>query len=284
MELSIDLLRTFVTVSKINSFTKASCMLNMTQSAVSMQIKRLEEQTGTLFIRQGKSFFISPLGEKLLEHAVRILKAHDAALSVLANPSVHDHIRVGAPELYASSVFPKVLKDFYAKYPNSRVDFITSRRNKLLSMVESGELDIALCADMPYEYERNFSESLCWIASTETNIHEIRPLPLAVYPSGCHIRRWAEKALEDAGIEYRISFSAASVFALMSAVRAGIAVAPMGITKFIGEKDIYKIVDTLPPLPDNTLSIVKAEGFTSQTSDELLRLINNALTAQMLLV
>lgn len=281
MELSIDLLKTFVTVARINNFTKAASVLNMTQSAVSMQIKRLEEQTGELFIRQGKTFFISPLGEKLMEHAVRILRAHDDALSVLSNPSVHDHIRIGSPELYASAVFPSVLRNFYTKYPNSRIDFITERGYKLMEMTENGDLDIALIADMSSDYPKVFNEKVVWVASAKSDVDEMRPLPLAVYPAGCHIRRWAETRLKDNNIDYRISFCAASVFAMLSAVKAGIAVAPMGITKIIGEMDEYKIIDNLPELPDNSLSIMKADGFSSETSDELIRYITEALNAQM---
>ncbi len=284
MELSIDLLKTFVTISRLNSFTKAAAAMNITQSAVSMQMKRLEEQTGRLFVKQGRGFIISPLGEKLLEHAVRIIRAHDDALSVLSNPAVHDHIRIGSPELYASAVFPRALKSFYTKYPNSRIDFTTNRREKLLRMVESGELDIALCSDMPDEYEKIFSEPVKWIRSADSSVHELRPLPLAVYPEGCHVRRWSCAALERSGTDYRISFVTSSVFGLMAAVRAGIAVAPMGMTKFMDEKDSFRIIDELPEIPDNTLSIVTAEGFQSRSADTLVQFIREELGMQMMMI
>lgn len=284
MELSIDQLRTFVTVVRANSYTKAACILNMTQSAVSMQMKRLEETTGLLFVKHGKSFSVSPLGEKLMEHAQRILRAHDEALSVLSDPDVHDYIRLGAPELYASSVFPSVLRKFYAKYPNSRIDFNTLSRENILSMVQNSQIDIALCANMPDEYERHFSEKVVWIASADSRVQDMRPLPLAVYPDGCHMRRAAAERLTQAGIEYRISFAAASVFAIMAAVRAGIAVSPMGVTKFMGDKDSFRILDDLPPMPDNNLSIVRSPDFHSKSADYLVGLIKEELNTQMKLL
>lgn len=255
--------------------------MNMTQSAVSMQMKRLEEMTGLLFVKHGKSFSLSPLGEKLMEHAQRILRAHDEALTVLSDPDVHDYIRIGSPELYASGVFPQVLRRFYAKYPNSRIDFTTMVKDCMLSMVQSSQLDIALCGNMPDEYERHFSEKVMWIAAADSRIDETRPLPLAVYPDGCHMRKAAADRLEQAGIEYRVSFTAVSVFAIMAAVRAGIAVAPMGVTKFMGDRDSFRIIDTLPELPDNTLSIVKSPNFRSQSADFLVDLIKEELNTQM---
>lgn len=271
--MSIDLLRTFVTVARVNSYTKASCILNMTQSAVSMQMKRLEEQTGTLFIKQGKSFSISPTGERLLEHAVRILRAHDDALSVLANPDIHDHIRVGSPELYASSVLPNALRRFYAKYPNSRIDFSTQMKESMLRRIDSGELDIAICADMPEPYEKIYSEKIVWVSSRCRAATHVNPLPLAVYPEGCHIRRWSINALEAAGIPYRISFVATSVFALLSAVRAGIAVSPVGISRVQGEEDMYTFLPDMPQLPENTLSIVTSQNLRSQSAQTLISYI-----------
>jgi DNA-binding transcriptional LysR family regulator len=273
MDLSIDLLRTFVTVAKVNSYTKASCLLNMTQSAVSMQMKRLEEQTGTLFIKQGKRFSISPTGERLHEHAVRILKAHDDALTVLANPEIHDHIRLGSPELYASSVLPNALRRFYAKYPNSRIDFSTNTKENMLRKIDNGDLDIAICADMPEPYEKIYSENIVWVSSPCRAAVQVRPLPLAVYPEGCHIRRWSTGALEKAGIPYRISFIASSVFAILSAVRAGIAVAPVGISRVQGEQELYTILTNMPKLPDNTMSIVTSPNLRSQSAQTLLSYI-----------
>ncbi|WP_277656773.1 LysR family transcriptional regulator [Seleniivibrio woodruffii] len=273
MELSIDLLRTFVTIAKVNSYTKASCLLNMTQSAVSMQMKRLEEQTGTLFIKQGKRFSISPTGERLLEHAVRILKAHDDALTVIANPDIHDYIRVCSPELYASSILPNALRKFYAKFPNSRIDFSTNTKENMLRKVENGDLDIAIVADMPEPHEKIYSEKVVWVTSPCKGAAMTRPLPLAVYPEGCHIRRWCIESLEKAGIPYRVSFVASSAFAILSAVRAGIAVAPVGYSRVNGEEELYTVLNNLPALPDNTLSIVTAQNLRSLSAQTLISYI-----------
>ncbi|MGE4268074.1 MAG: LysR family transcriptional regulator [Deferribacterales bacterium] len=273
MELSIDLLRTFVTVARVNSYTKASCLLNMTQSAVSMQMKRLEDQTGTLFIKQGKRFSISPTGERLLEHAVRILKAHDDALSVIANPDIHDHIRVGSPELYASSFLPNALRRFYARYPNSRIDFSTYMKETMLRKIDSGDLDVAICSDMPEPFEKIYTEKVVWVASRCMCATKMNPLPLAVYPEGCHIRKWSINALEEAGIPYRIAFVANSVFALLSAVRAGIAVSPVGISRVLGDEGLYTRLTNMPQLPDNTLSIVTSQNLRSQSAQTLITFI-----------
>jgi DNA-binding transcriptional LysR family regulator len=146
MQLSPDILRTFVAAARTLNFTHAARKVHLTQSAVSMQMNRLESDLGkTLFRRVTRGVDLTTEGEKLLEYARRLLRLHDEAIAYLSQPELDDLIRLGAAEDYASQLLPGILRRFGKRYPLVRVDLYCDLSDNLLEVLHRDELDLCLC-------------------------------------------------------------------------------------------------------------------------------------------
>lgn len=228
MEFPIDLLQTFSSIAETGSFTRAGEAQHITQSAVSMQMKRLEEIVGhAIFQKNGRSFRLTPAGETLLEHALMILKAHDEAVAVFARPQMFGQIRFGCAEEYAARFLPTVLADFRKAFPRIRVDIFSADSPDLKQMLIREELDLCLLGHQTDGGRVIHREPLVWATSCNGTIHTEDPVPLAVYHEGCSCREWALDALRKSGKRHWIAFVGQSISSILAAVRAGLAVAPV---------------------------------------------------------
>lgn len=231
MQLSPDLLRTFVTTASTLNFTHAAQKLHLTQSAVSMQINRLEKDLGkALFRRITRGVELTNDGERLLKYSRRLLALHDEAVASLKKPELDGLIRLGSAEDYASQHLPGILRRFGKFYPQVQVDLYCGLSTDLLEMLHRGEIDLCLCNSASGENGGTFlrNEPVVWVAPEEIEIEKKFPLPLAVFHTGCMFRKWAMQALADQGIPYRIAYSSPSISGVLAAVRAGLAIAPVG--------------------------------------------------------
>jgi len=249
MELSIDLLKTFLAVVDDMNYTRAAEKLYKTQSAVSLQMKRLSDEAGSpVFIMKGKKLHLTETGEKLHSHAVRIISAHDAACTDLKAPSMKGSVNLGASEDYATTIIPKVLTDFASKYPDVKVNLQCAPSHTLKEMLDGNELDIAILAEHE-KYGRLLKyDRIKWIASNSF-VYNGQEVPLAVYPDYCVARRLAFRLLKEAGISWRVAYESASTLLLKAAVETGGAVAPMlGRTRTDGFRWLTE-KDGFPELP-----------------------------------
>lgn len=236
--LPLDALRTFTAAARTGSFTEAAKAVHRTQSAVSMQIKRLEDEVGAaLFHRQGRGVRLTPTGEALLPYAARLTALHREALQslgCLTGQSIHGTVRLGCPEDYASLHLPQVLKAFAQEHPMVRVDVWCAASEDLLAMLADGALDATLATHTapPPRGEVLHYEPLVWIGpihgTLAVEVATCSPLPVAVFHHGCGYRRWALDALERDARAYRIAFTSPSVAGIVAAVKAGLAIAPVG--------------------------------------------------------
>jgi DNA-binding transcriptional LysR family regulator len=147
MQFSNDLLETFTAVADSGNFTKAGELVNRTQSAVSMQIKRLEAEVGhVLFERNGglRKITVTPKGEELLRYARRILALHEEAVAAVARPGVEGKVRIGLPEDFASTFLPEVLARFAKTNPNAQVDVACAPGDQVSALLHAGKLDIGI--------------------------------------------------------------------------------------------------------------------------------------------
>lgn len=260
MQLSIDLLRTFVVVVNTMSFTRAGLIVNRTQSAVSMQMKRLEEEIGRpLFEKNGKGFRLTSTGEMLVEHARRVLKTHDEAVMAISKPEMTGRVRFGSAVDYASSFLSDVLARFSMSHPTIRVDMDCGSPDKIYQGVKQGELDLAIFTEIG-EGELVRREPVVWLTSNAHLIHEEDPLPLAVYHEGCHFRRWATERLTEMGRSYRIAYVSHSISGILAAVEAGLAVSPVGGYNYRPGFRVLGSQDGFPLLPSAAITLLKAEG------------------------
>ena len=149
MNLQIDYLRTFIALAETKRFTKAGIQVNRSQSAISMQIKRLEDEIGKkLFERMGKTVKLTPEGNILIKYTMRIVKEHDDAIGALSKPDLEGFIRFGSPEHHTIGVLPKLLPRFASAYPDVLVEMRCENSDIIKEAVDKGELDIGLCTQI----------------------------------------------------------------------------------------------------------------------------------------
>jgi DNA-binding transcriptional LysR family regulator len=228
MNLPTDLLRTFVAIADTGNFSQAAELVHRTQSAVSMQIKRLEELVEKpLLKRDSRHSSLTSDGLTLLDYARRILKLNEEAVSLLTRPELSGWVRIGLPDDYATRFLPEILAGFSRTHPRVQVEVICEPSTQLRQRMKRQELDLAMTTSaVPHEENTLLlsQEAVVWATSEQHHPHEENPLPLALFPNDCIYRTWAIEALEKAEISYRVAYSSPSNMGLQSAVIAGLAV------------------------------------------------------------
>jgi DNA-binding transcriptional LysR family regulator len=272
MELSTDLLRTFIAAADSESYTAAASMVHRTQSAVSMQMKRLEDVVGKpLFFRNGRTMMLTPEGQTLLHYARRILSLHDEAIAAVSRPEISGRVRLGAPYDFSDRMLPEVLSRFAAVYPRVQVDVLCDPSPHLAAAIDRKELDLAVVinSEVPQRGVTLHHEPVVWITSNKHLTHEQEPLPIAVYDKQCIYRQWAIKSLDGQNRNYRIAFTSPSTSALLAAVKGGLAIAPAGRNTLPRGVRILGPADGFPELPSAVVTLIKAPGPSSKAVDFL---------------
>jgi DNA-binding transcriptional LysR family regulator len=226
-----DLLRSFVLIADGRSFTAAATLVGRTQSAVSMQVKRLEELLGQPLLSRGKggAVELTPHGRYLLEHARQILALNDSVMATFRTPLMSGTVRLGSPDDYALAYLPAILKRFAETHPAVQVDVRCSPSGELQRSLKAGELDLTLLskghAPPDWPAAELWRGPLVWVTSTGFSPHRQDPLPLALASGhGCDWADAAVRSLEQAGRRYRIAYTSASQIGTHAPVVAGLAV------------------------------------------------------------
>lgn len=266
MNLHIDFLRTFIAVADTRGFTKAGRQVNRSQSAVSMQIKRLEDEVGKpLFERIGKTVKLTTEGILLIKYARRIVKEHDDAVMALSKPALKGFIRFGSPEHYTAGVLPKLLARFASSYPDVLVEMRCENSDKIKESVDRGELDIGLCTQISDGGQVIYHDPVVWVTDPGFIVQKDKALSLAVFEDDCIFRSWAVAALEQAGIEYRIVYVSRSISGILDAVRAGLAIAPIVKSNVPPDLKTVGINNGLPVLPISNVALHTVKAPTPET-------------------
>ena len=267
----IDLLRVFDTLVRVGSFTSAAQTLSRTQSAVSMQIKRLETQLGVQLVTRGThKLTATPEGLQLLPLARQMLGLNDQLFGDADPHAVSGNVRIGSIEYYATRILPTLIAEFCRLHPRIHVEMhngvatqmrseLGSRYDMVIGIGQAGSLDGTKLT----------RAKVVWATAPKLQTHLQRPLPLAVTPDGTLFRRWATHALDQAGIPWRIAYTSSSVAGLESAVRAGIAVAVFKEDTISKRLMILGKKDGLPILPDVDVWLA-AQPFPRRPAVELL--------------
>ena len=231
VQLDSDLLRTFVAIVDAGGFTPAARQIHRTQSAVSMQMRRLEATLDrALFQRDGRGMRLTPDGEALLDYARRLLKLHDEALAVLARPDVSGLVRLGTPDDYVNRFLPSILVRFAQAFPKVQVEVYCEPSVNQRRLLAEDRLDLALITCIPDEETGEVlrREPTVWATAERYLVHEDDPLPLALFQPGCPFRNWALADLNEMGRSHRIAYTSASISGILAAVTAGLAVTVLG--------------------------------------------------------
>lgn len=223
------LLRAFVTTARTGSFTRAGEALFRSQSAMSLQIRKLEDQLGArLFRRQARRVTLTPEGERLMGYAERILDLNSDALEAFRGAEVAGLIRLGTPEDVATTYLPKALARFAKAHPGVELEVTCDLTLNLLDRFHSGVLDVALLKREPAATvtgQQVWAEPLVWVAATQAQLEPSTAMPLVVSPEPCVYRKRAVEALRRSGVEPRPAYVCGSLAGALAAVRAGLGVA-----------------------------------------------------------
>jgi DNA-binding transcriptional LysR family regulator len=259
-----DLLAAFVAVADHRSFTRAAAVLNRTQSAVSMQIKRLEERLQVeLFHRTKVNVSLSAAGESFLGYARRILMLNDEAIGRLRDHRIEGRVRLGAMEDYGTLVVPALLANFIAEYPLINVEMETGLTCSMPDRLgEAFDLVIAMHPAGRGEGQFLRREHAVWAASPDHEGDDFDPLPLALYPQGCLFRKWAMEALDSAKRPWRLAFVSHSQGAVEAIVAQGLAVTVVKAGTFPQHLRPLSIDDGMPCLPPADICLHRAPNLT----------------------
>ena len=256
-----DLLQTFVAIADCGSFTDAARRVHRTQSAVSMQIKRLEEMLGrAVFDRDGRSVRLTHDGEILLGHARRILEAHRQALSVFADSELEGTVTLGTPDEYAVAFLPAILARFSEGCCRVHVEVVCDSTVNLLQRLSEDAIDLAI---VTHGYGDDsgtilMREPLVWVTSARHGAHEQDPVPLALFHPGCKFRQWAIDGLAGQGRPHRLAYTSVSLAAIDAAVRAGLAVSALPFSNVTEGLRILDERDGFPSLPNYQIALRRA--------------------------
>ena len=226
--LDIDLLKTFIAIAEQGSFTRAAEEVHKTQSAVSMQMKRLEDVVQRpLFDRDGRQNKLTADGERLLDYARRLAKLNDEAVATFTRPELTGTVRLGTPDDYADRLLPEILARFSRTHPLVQVDVECKNSGNLVELARQNEVDLALvtCVNRADVDAVVRVEPLVWVTSAQHHVHERETVPIALSHPDCIWRHMALRVLAEAGRSYRIAYASTNANAISAAVMAGLAVA-----------------------------------------------------------
>lgn len=277
----LDLLRTFVAIVDNGSFTRAAQRLSLTQSTVSLQIKRLEDGLARrLFDRDGRDLQLTPEGEILLTYARQILRLGAEALSRLRDSDVSGVVRLGTPEDFATTHLSEVLACFARTHPQVALQVQCDFTVNLLADFAKGRYDLILFKREPQGPSggtKVWREVLDWVASPRLVTETGGPIPLILAPAPDVYRKRALSALDAAGRDWRIVYTSPSLAGLQAAVQAGLGVTVLPTEMIPADMVSVSARLQLPKLPDTEIVLYRAPGHVTPAAELLSSTIIAAL-------
>lgn len=273
------LLQAFVAVADCGGFTRAAMVLNRTQSAVSMQIKRLEELVGfAVFVRQGKQIHLSGEGEALIGYARRLLSLNDEAMQAVSPKRHEGPVRFGCIDAYAARVLPHILATFARLNPNVQILVKTGSSSYLLEHLRTDyDLVLAMQPAGTCRGEVLRREPAVWVHSRRDAATKMTPIPLALRPEGCLLRRMATMALDQAGRAWRCAYLSPNVAAVEAAVEEGLAVSVFNLGSLSPRLQPLSKELGFPPLGEIEIALHLAPGGLPKSAPELAEHICDSL-------
>jgi DNA-binding transcriptional LysR family regulator len=266
--LNMDVLRTFVTGLELGSFSKAAKRLGRSQSAISTQLRRLEEQVGKpLLEKSGRGLSLTTAGERLLSYAKRILELNDEVVDGLRDGEVEGWVRLGIPQDFAEGWLTSLLGRFARAHPKVRVEVRAEQNVQLIERLRNGELDLALAwagNNDGVDVERLVDLPMVWIGRPDwAGIKALggEPLPLVAFEPPCVFRSAGIDALDRAGISWRLAFTSPSLAGLWAATGAGLGVTLRTTIGLPSSLTVLKPgASGLPKLPKVVLTLCKTKA------------------------
>jgi DNA-binding transcriptional LysR family regulator len=289
--LDLNVLRTLVLAVDLGGFARAARRVGRTQSAVSLQMRRLEDSAGQpLFTRAGRSFALTTAGDQVVGYARRLLAINDEAVAAVRGARLACPVRLGVLGDFAETWLPQVLARFARSHPTARLEVQVDRRVAMLDALDRGRLDFALVfeADRP-RGTRLGDLPMAWIAPRASRWAPGSALPLVLFEAPCVFRTAALAALDRAGIPWYVAFASQSLAGIWAAVDAGLGVTvrtPVGVPRGL------QVIDPstgpqgtappgLPALPSTELWLLDGADASSPLAAELRALLVRSISAAL---
>ncbi|PCJ85889.1 MAG: LysR family transcriptional regulator [Hyphomicrobiales bacterium] len=267
--LELDLLRTLVAIAETGNFSAAADSVGRTPSAISMQVKRIEELLGrAVFIRDSRSVSLTRDGEMLLEHGRRLLALNREMISRFIAPDMSGEVHLGAPDDVAERHLAVMLRRFADSHPGIVVNVVVNDTSKLIDKVRDRQVDLSIITcgidrdakQSDQGYEILLREKLVWAALRGGVAAEQTPLPISVWEESCVWRKAGLDGLDRQGRDYRIAFQSAHISGQRAAILADLAVAPIPLSALGGLITEAKPELGLPALPEYALGLLIADN------------------------
>lgn len=254
VNLPTDVLRTFLAVIDLGSFTKAGQLLGRTQPAISLQIRRLEELVGLpLLDTSSRNIALTKDGESLARYARQFLVMNDEIVAKLQRRESSGSLRVGLPTDYAVAFFQKALANFARLNPDVQLSIHCEISEQLLQMFGRDEIDVAIAM---YDEKPapgliyTWVERPIWTVGSDSDVDRKTPVPLAAHPEGCHYRARMIRCLDHIGRPWRITYCSPGISGLQQAVQSGFGVTALTRRTLIRGMRVLSEKDGYPPLAD----------------------------------
>ncbi|MDO6513196.1 MULTISPECIES: LysR family transcriptional regulator [unclassified Neptuniibacter] len=249
--MDIDALRSFIAFVDTGSFTRAAKQTFRTQSAISMQMKKLEEESGqALFIKEGRNLVLTEHGQILVSYARRILSLHDEVIGNFSRSNGHPPLVIGCPDDYAESILPQLITLILEKLPQQNIKICCHCSSQLRLKLDTGEIHIAILTGAP-DIEEGYllkHDRGVWVHGGYPHLINADPLALILYEADCKFHSAAIDGLEKQGINYRLLCSASSATAIKSLLRQGLGISAVA-TSTVSQGLSIESSAQLPPLP-----------------------------------
>ena len=252
INLPIDLLRAFVTVIDLGGHTRAAEVLNRSQPAVSLQMKRLEDLLEKkLMVFEGRLLKLTEDGEALAVYARQLLRLNDEAVAKLLTRHVQGTLRIGLPTDFAVAFLQEAISAFIRERHLVDVEIVCGLSRDILDRLHRNELDIVvglLGAEANPYLVRAWEEQPIWAGSRVNDVRRVQPVPLAAHPEGCEYRRRMFAALRSAGRAWRVAYTNPEIGGLQTAVSVGLGVTALTRKTLLPDMVVLTAEDGFPPL------------------------------------
>ncbi|SFK07889.1 DNA-binding transcriptional regulator, LysR family [Pseudovibrio ascidiaceicola] len=277
--LDSDLLRTFLAVRDTGSILAGAERIHRTQSAVSVQIRKLEELLGkAVFVRHGRGVRLTAAGERLEPVARKVVRELNDIFAELTGAELAGVLRIGVPDDYSSELLLQIIAEFARDNPKVELNVQRSLSTGYSAALASGQMDIAVheVAELGLNMEPLKNEQVVWAASRAHAVHEADPLPVALFDRDCWWRDMAVNALNESGKTYRVVYSSESATGVAAAVRAGVAVGVLRAGMLGADITPLSAEQGFPALPASKLVIEFGSNIDTKTCGAMADAIRKA--------
>ncbi len=284
IHLDSDLLRTFVAVAETGNFTKAADNVSRTQSAVSMQIKKLEAMVGeVLFERGSRGVSLTRKGQDLIVNARRIVSLLDETAASMRAEALDGPVRIGIPEEYSYSILSRALSAFAKMHPKVEITVKYAHSASQMVALEAGELDLAVVFEWQdfSDGEVLMRDPTVWVTSNLHLMHEETPLPVALYSRAGWCKDFAIRSLEDRGLPYRVAYTSDTTSGLKLAVASGLAIAPVSRSNIPPDCRELTVADGFGDIDASNVVLHRAPGANSEAINGMADAIREAFFSQL---